>query len=205
MLGVKFGSNFLQMSGFLRLRNRRIGASSRQKDPSGAGFYVFGSRRWRNPDNQEDHSELHLGLSELRDKFSHVVVDISKVLHVLRYTIDLWEQCMFMYAPKKKQRRGNVLRAEQTGLTSRTASAASTDSSSSARMQIVPYCLSPHADCAILSKSDFDGQHSSKIDKKNMFNEAYSPTDIAPCDEPRMHSDFGELFVDCGDFGDIGR
>lgn len=91
--GVDVWAVFLvQRSGFLRTRNRRVGASNREVDPLGAGLYVFSKRRWRCPDNPHERTMLQSGLVLLAETYRPFTAgaDIAALLPALSRIVHLW-------------------------------------------------------------------------------------------------------------------
>jgi hypothetical protein len=62
----------LQASGFRRVRNRRVGASSRASDPLGEGLNVFSGVRWLSPDDPCEAQLLSDGLARLVGTFPNL-------------------------------------------------------------------------------------------------------------------------------------
>jgi hypothetical protein len=92
------------VSGFIKFRNRRVGASNRFKDPLGAGFYVFGFRRWRNPDNRKDSAALQAGLEMLSANFPSIKIQVNGLLVEIRRKLQAWDNCLYNYSPRQKRR-----------------------------------------------------------------------------------------------------
>jgi hypothetical protein len=98
-----------QASGFVKARNRRTGASSRMNDPSGAGLYVFSNRRWINPDDHEEITQLSEGISGLTERFPRFQLEQKTMVESLRRMLNIWDTCVFKYNPRKKKRASTSL------------------------------------------------------------------------------------------------
>ena len=83
-----------QASGFQRVRNRRVGASNRARDPLGAGLYIFSGVRWLDPDNPVDAHLLRSSFASLTHAFPHLagVSLLDRLAAILRRNRSEWSQ-----------------------------------------------------------------------------------------------------------------
>ena len=83
----------MQASGFIRARNRKIGAANQKEDPLGAGLYLFAGVRWLDPDCPADATQLSANIISFNSIFASYgcSLQLESLRSNLRRVISLWK------------------------------------------------------------------------------------------------------------------